>query len=410
MSFLEQSVTLGTTDTVIYTCPTTLNGSAHGLVFSNITGTAATVVLKLFNQTSGTTTTIASGYSITANTPQAWPKPINLQAGDQIIASASAVNAVVAIASIYTASATPAATGFTPRGNWSNTATYNINDVVTLNGSSYIATSPNTNSQPPSGDWMLAAAQGATGPSYTLPVATATVLGGVKQGTNITIGADGTISGAAPYTLPVATSSTLGGVKQGSNTTIAADGTISISGLATVATSGSYNDLSNKPALAAVATSGSYTDLTNKPAIPSGTMANQNASAVAITGGTIDGTPVGATTPAAVHASKVSTAMTALGSVSGTVNLDCSAANGFSFTTTAATTLNPQNLPSSGRAQVVLLKITNGGAVTITYPAGSKYAGGTAPKLTSSGTDWLGMAYDPALSAWVIFVLGLNVK
>lgn len=38
-----------------------------------------------------------------------------------------------------------------------------------------------------------------------------------------------------------------------------------ISGLATVATSGSYNDLTNKPTLF----SGSYTDLTNKPTIPS---------------------------------------------------------------------------------------------------------------------------------------------
>lgn len=40
------------------------------------------------------------------------------------------------------------------------------------------------------------------------------------------------------------------------------------SSLATVATSGSYADLTNKPTLAAVATSGSYDDLTNKPAIP----------------------------------------------------------------------------------------------------------------------------------------------
>lgn len=39
--------------------------------------------------------------------------------------------------------------------------------------------------------------------------------------------------------------------------------------LATVATSGSYNDLSNKPNLASVATSGSYNDLSNKPTIPS---------------------------------------------------------------------------------------------------------------------------------------------
>ena len=41
--------------------------------------------------------------------------------------------------------------------------------------------------------------------------------------------------------------------------------------LATVATSGSYTDLSNTPNLATVATSGSYTDLSNKPAIPTKT-------------------------------------------------------------------------------------------------------------------------------------------
>lgn len=40
------------------------------------------------------------------------------------------------------------------------------------------------------------------------------------------------------------------------------------SSLAAVATSGSYNDLTNKPTLATVATSGSYNDLTDKPSIP----------------------------------------------------------------------------------------------------------------------------------------------
>ncbi len=38
--------------------------------------------------------------------------------------------------------------------------------------------------------------------------------------------------------------------------------------LATVATSGSYSDLKNRPSLATVATSGSYSDLSNKPTIP----------------------------------------------------------------------------------------------------------------------------------------------
>ena len=39
--------------------------------------------------------------------------------------------------------------------------------------------------------------------------------------------------------------------------------------LSTVATTGSYNDLTNLPVLSAVATSGSYTDLSNTPSIPS---------------------------------------------------------------------------------------------------------------------------------------------
>ena len=45
-----------------------------------------------------------------------------------------------------------------------------------------------------------------------------------------------------------------------------------VSGLAAVATSGSYTSLSNTPNLATVATSGSYTDLSNKPAINNGTL------------------------------------------------------------------------------------------------------------------------------------------
>jgi hypothetical protein len=68
----------------------------------------------------------------------------------------------------------------------------------------------------------------ATAAPYTLPVATTTVLGGVKQGANVTIAGDGTLSVAAPYTLPVATTTVLGGVKQGANVTIAGDGTISV--------------------------------------------------------------------------------------------------------------------------------------------------------------------------------------
>lgn len=52
------------------------------------------------------------------------------------------------------------------------------------------------------------------------------------------------------------------------STDIDLSGYVQFTDLATVATSGSYNDLSGKPSLATVATSGSYNDLSNKPTIP----------------------------------------------------------------------------------------------------------------------------------------------
>lgn len=84
-----------------------------------------------------------------------------------------------------------------------------------------------------------------------LPIASASVLGGVKAGTNVAVAGDGTLSVAtgagltagtnvsitsgvinvptgAGYALPVASSSVLGGVKAGANVTIAGDGTLSL--------------------------------------------------------------------------------------------------------------------------------------------------------------------------------------
>ena len=105
------------------------------------------------------------------------------------------------------------------------------------------------------------------------------------------------------YVLPVANQNTLGGIKVGAGLSITAEGVLSATGggtadsvnwenvvgkptFATVATSGDYNDLTNRPTiptaythpathpasmitgLSTVATSGSYADLTNKPTIP----------------------------------------------------------------------------------------------------------------------------------------------
>ena len=57
---------------------------------------------------------------------------------------------------------------------------------------------------------------------YHLPIASATTLGGIKVGNNLTIETDGTLNAeSTEYNLPVASSSTLGGVKIGNGLTIA---------------------------------------------------------------------------------------------------------------------------------------------------------------------------------------------
>lgn len=53
---------------------------------------------------------------------------------------------------------------------------------------------------------------------YHLPIASETVLGGIKVGNNLTIEEDGTLNAeSTEYTLPTASASTLGGVKVGTN-------------------------------------------------------------------------------------------------------------------------------------------------------------------------------------------------
>jgi hypothetical protein len=63
--------------------------------------------------------------------------------------------------------------------------------------------------------------------SYTLPIATASILGGVKEGSGVTIGVDGTISAAGTYSLPIASGATLGGIKVGTRLSIDGSGVLS---------------------------------------------------------------------------------------------------------------------------------------------------------------------------------------
>ena len=66
--------------------------------------------------------------------------------------------------------------------------------------------------------------------AYTLPIASGSLLGGVKIGNNLTINPTTGVLDADPgsYTLPIASASTLGGIKIGSGLTIDANGVVDV--------------------------------------------------------------------------------------------------------------------------------------------------------------------------------------
>jgi hypothetical protein len=156
MALKGQPITLGTSDTTVYTCPVSTEASVHGLVIGNNTGSAATFTLKVYIQSTATTTTVATGISVAANSTYTWPKPIDVNAGDIIKIAASALTTLVALYSVYEGSNPPVAVGFTPRGTWTSVANYVTNDVVTRSGSSYLALQASTNQDPVSATsyWM----------------------------------------------------------------------------------------------------------------------------------------------------------------------------------------------------------------------------------------------------------------
>lgn len=91
-------------------------------------------------------------------------------------------------------------------------------------------------------------------------------------------------------------------------------------------------------------------------------------------------------------------------------DVDISAGNYFSKTLSGATTFTVSNVPSAGTAASFILDLTNGGAFAITWWAGVKWAGGTAPTLTAAGRDVLGFFTHDGGTTWTGLVLGKDVK
>lgn len=76
-----------------------------------------------------------------------------------------------------------------------------------------------------------------------------------------------------------------------------------------------------------------------------------------------------------------------MGVVSGGVGIYLDEAQYFTLTVGAAMQPSFNNTPAGSFATGVVLRITNGGAFVITWPASVKWAGGAAPALTAAGVD-----------------------
>ena len=86
-------------------------------------------------------------------------------------------------------------------------------------------------------------------------------------------------------------------------------------------------------------------------------------------------------------------------SAMGALNIDCSLGSVFSKTITGAATLTVSNVAPSGSVSSFVLELTNGGTF-VSWWAGMKWAGGTAPTLTAAGTDILGFYTHDGGTTW----------
>lgn len=91
--------------------------------------------------------------------------------------------------------------------------------------------------------------------------------------------------------------------------------------------------------------------------------------------------------------------------------LNCTAGNNFNLTLSASiTTLTFSNVPAAGRVYNMTLFINQGGSFTITWPAAVKWAGGTAPTLTTTSgkVDIVTLVTHDGGTNWYGFIAGQN--
>lgn len=172
MALISKTVVLSTANQDLVIASVGTEGSVHGLVFQNTSASPVNVTMGVFKSNTGLTTTFGP-FAVPANGFTTWPKPINMEAGDKIVALAATTSVVSAVVSYYSTNDidTAVSVGFAPRGAYSTVATYAVNDVVYYSNGSfpsddgfYISrTAGNLNNDPrvSTANWMPAVTRGA---------------------------------------------------------------------------------------------------------------------------------------------------------------------------------------------------------------------------------------------------------
>jgi len=97
----------------------------------------------------------------------------------------------------------------------------------------------------------------------------------------------------------------------------------------------------------------------------------------------------------------------AIGNATGSKTIDLTAGNSVTATTTGATTWTFSNPTASDELCGFVLKLVNGGSATQTWPNSVDWPSGTAPTLTTSGTDVLVFITCDGGTTWYGFTAGL---
>lgn len=90
--------------------------------------------------------------------------------------------------------------------------------------------------------------------------------------------------------------------------------------------------------------------------------------------------------------------------------IDLATVGEISTTITANTAFSFTNAPGANRSQVVYLRLTNAGAFTLTWPASTKFGGGSLGTLTAAGVDLLAVKWDSVTSTYFVFVVKKDIK